>query len=603
MASTRLTHRVAVVDRDFCHSKKCNLECINFCPVNIGGAECIVLGEDGKAVISEALCTGCGICVKKCPFDAITIVNLPEELGREKIHQYGVNGFRLYRLPVPKPGRVVGLVGKNGMGKTTALNLLSGHLTPNLGAVEETPEWPQILRAIRNRELKTHLERVASGKLKVAIKPQAVYKLPEIWRGDVLSLLRRVDERGLLKELVRELGLEKCVERPVREISGGELQRVAIAVATLRDADLYLFDEPSSYNDVFQRLNVARVIRRLAEQGKAVLLVEHDLTLLDYLCDEIHILYGEPGVYGVVSRPYPTRTGINVLLDGYLPGENVRFRDYPVNFEIYAPQGYDEERPVLIEYGELIKRYAHFELRVAAGRIHEGEVVGVLGANSLGKTTFLKLVAGVEKPDEGHVYRNAKISYKPQYLSSRFPGTVRDLLEQTGGPDFEDHEFYRAVVRPFGLHKLLDRRVSELSGGELQKLAVVAAMMRDADIYALDEPSAFIDIEDRVVLAKALQRYIRGRGKSAIVVDHDIQLVDVVSDSLMILTGTPDREGNATPPQTKESGMNLFLKYLGITYRRDVESGRPRVNRPGSKLDRLQKEQGTYYYLAKAAAE
>ncbi|HEY6405184.1 MAG TPA: 4Fe-4S binding protein, partial [Nitrososphaeraceae archaeon] len=112
--SPEKTHRVAVLDEDLCQPRKCSLECIVYCPVNKTGGECITQREtDGKAVISEDLCTGCGICVKKCPFDAIVIVNLAKELGTEKIHQFGINSFRLYRLPLPKKGYVVGLIGRN----------------------------------------------------------------------------------------------------------------------------------------------------------------------------------------------------------------------------------------------------------------------------------------------------------------------------------------------------------------------------------------------------------------------------------------------------------------------------------------------------------
>ena len=126
------TARVAVLDEELCKPKKCGLECIIYCPVNKTGGQCIVQREeDGKAVISEDLCTGCGICVKKCPFEAIVIVNLPKELGQEKIHQYGINSFRLYHLPTPKKSSVVGLLGRNGMGKSTIVNILSGNLKPN----------------------------------------------------------------------------------------------------------------------------------------------------------------------------------------------------------------------------------------------------------------------------------------------------------------------------------------------------------------------------------------------------------------------------------------------------------------------------------------
>ena len=153
------------------------------------------------------------------------------------------------------------------------------------------------------------------------------------------------------------------------------------------------------------------------------------------------------------------------------------------------------------------------------------------------------------------------------------------------------------IVIPLGVKKLYDKCVMNLSGGEIQKVAVVASLLRDADIYALDEPSAFLDAEDRIAVAKFLQRFVRAQGKSAIIVDHDMQLIDLVADTLVIFEGQPGLEGYATAPMRKEDGMNRFLKALEITYRRDETTGRPRVNKEGGRLDREQKDSGNYYYV------
>ena len=283
-----MTHRVAVLDKENCQTKKCGLECIKYCPVNKMGQDCIVLNEEtAKAQIDENICNGCGICVKVCPFDAITIVNLAEELKSDKIHQYGQNAFRLYRIPSLKKGQVMGLLGRNGIGKSTVVGILSGNLRPNLGDYASPPEWSQVLKHFQGTELKAHFEKIANNELKASIKPQQVYNLAKVFDGNAKELLEKYDERGKAKELIQQLGLQNALENKLTDLSGGELQRIAVAVAASRESDFYFFDEPSSYNDVFQRIGVARVIQDLAKIGKSVMVVEHDLTLLDYLSDFI----------------------------------------------------------------------------------------------------------------------------------------------------------------------------------------------------------------------------------------------------------------------------------------------------------------------------
>jgi len=383
-----MTHRVAVLDKDLCQPKKCGLECIKYCPVNKSGADCIVLNEESKkAQIDEDICNGCGICVKVCPFDAITIVNLASELATDKIHQYGPNSFRLFRLPTPKIGQVVGLLGRNGMGKSTVVNILSGNLKPNLGRYENPPEWDEILKYYSGTELKQHFEKIEQKQIRSSIKPQQVYQITQAFDGTGKELLEKYDERGVSRELVKKLGLENSMEQSLKELSGGELQRIAVAVAASKDTEFYFFDEPSSYNDVFQRIGVARVIQNLARIGKSVMVVEHDLTLLDFLSDFVEVLYGEPAAYGIVSSVLSTKVGINVFLDGYLPAENVRFRDKKFSFDVSSSStDIFQEGSDIVTYPKLEKKYSSFSLTIEPGRVRKGEVLGIMGANALGKT-------------------------------------------------------------------------------------------------------------------------------------------------------------------------------------------------------------------------
>jgi len=593
-----MTHRVAVLDKELCQPKKCGLECIKYCPINKSGADCIILNEEiKKAQIDENICNGCGICVKVCPFDAITIINLASELATDKVHQYGINSFRLYKLPTPTKGGVVGLLGRNGMGKSTVINILSGNLKPNLGNYNEPPDWDDILRYYSGTELKSHFEKIKDGNIKASIKPQQVYNVAEVFDGTTKELLEKFDERGVSKELVKELGLINSLENNIKELSGGELQRLAVAVATSKDADFYFFDEPSSYNDVFQRTSVARVIHGLAKIGKSVMVVEHDLTLLDFLSDYIDVLYGEPAAYGIVSKVLSTKVGINVFLDGYLPNENVRFRDKKFTFDSSATTTENfQVGSEIISYPLLEKKFPAFSVTIEPGKVSKGEVLGIMGANALGKTTFMKMIAGVEKPDSGEINKKIKIAYKPQYLTNDIDVEVVDLLEKANGGPIQGSTEEEQIIDPLKIKKLYNKSVKNLSGGELQKVAVVSCLLQKVDVFALDEPSAFLDVEDRIAIAKFIQRFVRSYKKSAIIIDHDLQLMDLISDSMVIFEGISGIKGHATSPLSKTDAMNRFLKSLEITFRRDEKSLRPRVNKSDSRLDKTQKDSGNFYY-------
>jgi len=593
-----MTHRVAVLDKDLCQPKKCGLECIKYCPVNKSGADCITLNEESKkAQIDEDVCNGCGICVKVCPFDAITIVNLASELGDEKIHQYGANSFRLYKLPTPRKGEVVGLLGRNGMGKSTVVNILSGNLKPNLGRYENPPEWDEILKHYGGTELKSHFEKIKNKQIRASIKPQQVHHLAQAFDGTGKELIEKYDERGISRELIKELGLENSMEQNLKELSGGELQRLAIAAVASKDTEFYFFDEPSSYNDVFQRKSVARVIQSLAKIGKSVMVVEHDLTLLDFLSDYIEVLYGEPAAYGIVSSVLSTKIGINVFLDGYLPTENVRFRDKKFSFDTSSSStDVFQEGSEIMSYPKLEKRYSTFAVTIQPGRIRKGEILGIMGANALGKTTLMKMIAGVEKPDSGEIDKKIKIAYKPQYLQNDIDVEVIALLDKANGGAIEGSQEEEQILDPLKIKKLYNKSVINLSGGELQKVSVASCLLQKVDLYALDEPSAFLDVEDRITIAKFLQRFVRSFGKSAIIIDHDIQLMDLVSDSMIIFEGESGLSGHATSPMPKADAMNRFLKSLDMSFRRDERSLRPRVNKLESRLDKEQKSAGNFYY-------
>uniref|UniRef100_A0A4W4DS24 ATP-binding cassette, sub-family E (OABP), member 1 n=1 Tax=Electrophorus electricus TaxID=8005 RepID=A0A4W4DS24_ELEEL len=461
--------RIAIVNHDKCKPKKCRQECKKSCPVVRMGKLCIEVTPQSKIVwISESLCIGCGICIKKCPFGALSIVNLPSNLEKETTHRYCANSFKLHRLPIPRPGEVLGLVGTNGIGKSTALKILAGKQKPNLGKYDAPPDWQEILAYFRGSELQNYFTKILEDDLKAIVKPQYVDQIPKTVKGSVGAILGRKDDTKTEELVCEQLDLLHLRDRNVEDLSGGELQRFACAVVCIQRADIFMFDEPSSYLDVRQRLRAAITIRSLISPDR-------------WVCP----------------------------------------RDVPI----------------------------------------------------------------------------LNVSYKPQKISPKFKGSVRALLHEKIRDAYTHPQFVTDVMKPMQIESIIDQDVQNLSGGELQRVALALCLGKPADVYLIDEPSAYLDSEQRLMAARVIKRFILHAKKTAFVVEHDFIMATYLADRVIVFDGIPSKNTRANSPQTLLAGMNKFLAQLEITFRRDPNNFRPRINKLNSIKDVEQKKGGNYFFL------
>lgn len=572
--------RIAIVDRNLCNPVQCNLECMRGCPANRLRKECTFLvdkktGErhiDFKyeyskelksrsvAYIEPSMSQGCSICAKACPFHAITVVNLPEAKEEELVYSYGKNGFSLYKLAIPRMG-ITAIVGENGCGKSTNLKLVAKKLLPI-----QTP----------TKEIKEYFGKTREGEL--VYKPQEISGKGE--KRKVSDLLEKAANAGnaeiakqRLAGLTGLFDLGPILGRELQQLSGGELQKVIVTAALLHEKEIYFLDEPFSFLDYVYRV---RLINYLLEnfQQKKVVIVDHDISLLSYLCKQSYLMFGEPGAYGIVSQVYATDRAINMFMEGFIAPENMKFRSEAIAYKHYAEETHKNELMVLM--AAKIGRGDFSVENPNAIVINEGEIVGIAGKNGIGKSTFCRDV--FEKNMGG-------LAFKEQVLK-REGGVAGKYLQK-------NDLFSENYMRGMKMGKLEFYDIQKISGGELQKLEIFKCLNQERKAYILDEPTNMLDVSARITLSKMLRERVVG-GRAIIVVDHDLEFLYNTVDRLIVMDGESGKRGVVKGIFDKEAGVRMLMEEFDLSYRKDPETKRLKLNKQGSKKDVKLKGEGKF---------
>ena len=457
----------------------------------------------------------------------------------------GVRAVSQLSFEVPVAA-VTSLIGPNGAGKTTALNMLSGFYRPSAGgfslggqALEGLPAFQVARRGIARTYQTSQLFGTLSVEDNVALS---------VCRGRLGMLLGAAryaapDVRLLSRQLLLYCGYQGALDTPAADLAHVDRRLVEIARALAADPDVLLLDEPAAGLSADDKRRLAQLLRRIADAGISVVLVEHDMTLVMDISDRLVVL--DAGQRLAVGTPAEIQDdpavrqaylGDAAVLDG-----GARVARLPA------------ETPEVLGVGALVTGYgAEPVLHGIDLQVRRGEMVALLGANGAGKSTLMRALAGLQRPVRGGIhFEGADLTrLAADAIVARGLVLVPEGRQVFGELSVLDNIRLGAFLTPRDmdarveemlqrfprLRERLHQRAGLLSGGEQQMLAVARGLMSRPRILLLDEPSLGLAPKVIAELFAALDR-LRSEGMTILLVDQMAALALSLADRAYVIEG------------------------------------------------------------------
>lgn len=459
-----------------------------------------------------------------------------------------------------RAGECVLLCGRSGCGKTTVTRLING-LIPHFYPGQLTGS---VMVAGRNIA-QTPLYEIAEQTGSVFQNPRTQFFNVDTDSEIAFGLERLAYPAGELRKRVAgtaaDLAIEHLLGRNIFELSGGEKQKIALASAYALSPDIYVLDEPSSNLDVQAIDDIRRILLFLKEQGKTIVIAEHRLYYLSGIADRLVYLEG-----GSIAGEYTVEQFL-AMDETKRSVRGLRTMDLA---QITVPEKRRSSDKPSLEIKELtLNNGSKTVLQEIDLNVSRGEIVGILGRNGAGKTTFSQVLCGLKKQSGGMiVYQGRPVTARQRlrlsYLVMQdvnyqlFAGSVEE--ECTLGKAAVDRGVAGQVLKKLGFAEYRQCHPMALSGGQKQRTAIAASILCNKEILIFDEPTSGLDLDSMKQVTQLLAE-LAALGKTIFVVTHDYEFVSAVCERVIYFEGGKIKDDFTVSQQHAGKLRDYFCYY------------------------------------------